>query len=58
MSKCILQINYSCSVQKTSRKNTKYWKNESILKIGHHGKVITFVKSSLLGQKVKLKKHV
>ena len=36
MSKSILQNIYSCSVQKTARKKTKYSKNESILKIGHH----------------------
>ena len=36
MSKSILQIIYSCSVQKTAPKNTKYSRNESILKIGHH----------------------
>ena len=36
MSKSILQIIYSCSVRKTAIKNTKYSRNESILKIGHH----------------------
>ena len=36
MSKSILQIIYSCPVQKTAPKNTKYLRNESILKIGHH----------------------
>ena len=36
MSKSILQIIYSCSLQKTAPKNTKYSRNESILKIGHH----------------------
>ena len=36
MSKSILQIIYSCSVQKTALKNTKYSRNESIFKIGHH----------------------
>ena len=36
MSKSILQIIYSCSVQKTAPKNTKYSRNESILKIGHY----------------------
>ena len=35
MSKSILQIIYSCSVQKIAPKNTKYSRNESILKIGH-----------------------
>ena len=46
MSKSILQIIYSCSVQKTGPKNTKYLRNESILKIGHHAKAIAFAKSS------------
>ena len=36
MSKSTLQIIYSCSVQKTAPKNTKYSRNESIFKIGHH----------------------
>ena len=36
MSNSILQIIYSCSVQKTALKTTKYSRNESILKIGHH----------------------
>ena len=38
MSKAILQIISSCSVQKTAQKNTKYLRNETILKIGHHAK--------------------
>ena len=36
MSKSILQIIYSFSVQTTAPKNTKYSRNESILKISHH----------------------
>ena len=36
MSKSILQIIYSGSVQKTALKNTKYSRNESIFKIGHY----------------------
>ena len=40
MPKCILQIIYSCSVQKTAPKKTKYWRNETLLKIGHHAKAI------------------
>ena len=36
MSKSILPIISSCSVQKTAPKNTKYSKIEGILKIGHH----------------------
>ena len=47
MSKSILQIIYSYSVQKTARKHTKYWRNESIFKIGHHAKAIAHAKSSL-----------
>ena len=46
MSKFILQIIYSCSVQKTAPKNTKYSRNETILKIGH-AKAIAHAKSSL-----------
>ena len=48
MSKSILQLIYSCSVQKTAPKNTKNSRNESILKIGHHSKAIAFAKLSLL----------
>ena len=47
MSKSILQIIYSYSVQKTASKNTKNSRNESILKIGHHAKAIAHAKSSL-----------
>ena len=53
MSKSILQIIYSCSVQKTARKNTKYSRNETILKIGHlanaiaHAKPTAFAKWSV-----------
>ena len=46
MSKCILQIIYSCSGQKTARKNTQYSRNETILKIGHNAKAIAHAKSS------------
>ena len=45
--KSILQIIYSCSVQKTAPKNIKYSRNESILKIGHHAKAIAHAKSLL-----------
>ena len=48
MSKSILQIIWSCSVQKKAApKNTKYSRNETILKIGHYAKAIAFAKSSL-----------
>ena len=35
-----LQDFYSCSVQKTARKITTYWRNETILKIGHLAKAL------------------
>ena len=47
MSKCILQNNYSCFVQKPARNNTKYSRNETIFKIGHHAKAIAHAKSLL-----------
>ena len=47
MSKSIPQIIYSYSLQKTAPKNTKYSRNESILKIGHHAKAIAHAKSSV-----------
>ena len=47
-SKSILEIIWSCSVKKTARKNTKYSRNETILKIGHHAKAICFAKSPFL----------
>ena len=52
MSTSILQIIYNCSVQKTAPKNTKYSRNESILKVGHHAckryspcKILTFAQN-------------
>ena len=57
MSKSILQIIYSCSVQKTAAKNTKYSRNESILKIGHHAcKGHSPCKILTLAQKLKFQK--
>ena len=56
MSKSILQISYCCSVQKTARKNTKYSRNETILKIGTHPKAMTLGKMVSLGQKLKFQK--
>ena len=57
MSKSILQIISSCSVQKTAPKNTKYSRNESILKIGHHAcKGYSPCKILTLAQKLKFKK--
>ena len=57
MSKSILQIIYSCSVQKTAPKNTKYSRNKTILKIGHHAcKRYSLCKIITLGQKLKFQK--
>ena len=57
MSKSILQIIYSCFVQKTAPKNTKYSRNESILKIGHHAcKGYNPCKILTLAQKLKFQK--
>ena len=47
MSKSILQIIYSFFVQKTASENTKYSRNDTILKITHHAKAIAHAKSSL-----------
>ena len=43
--KSILQIIYTTCVQKTARKNTKYSRKETILKIGHHAKAIAHTQS-------------
>ena len=57
MSKSILQIISSCSVQKTAPKNIKYSRNESILKIGHHAcKGYSPCKILTLAQKLKFQK--
>ena len=57
MSKSILQIIYSCCVQKTAPKSTKYSRNESILKIGHHAcKGYSPCKILSLAQKLKFQK--
>ena len=47
MSKSFLQNIYSCSLQKTAPKNTKYSRNETIFKIANHAKAIAHAKSSL-----------
>ena len=57
ISKSILQNISSCSVQKTARKNSKYWRNQTILKIGHRTKAIAFEKSSLW-VKIKIPKDI
>ena len=57
MSKSILQIISKFSVQKTAPKNTKYLRNESILKIGHHAcKGYSPCKILTLAQKLKFQK--
>ena len=45
-------------MQKTTRKNTKYSRNETIFKIGHDPKAIVFAKSSLWVKYSNSKKHV
>ena len=57
MSKSILQIISSCSMQKTAPKNTKYSTNESILKVGHHAcKGYSPCKILTLAQELKFQK--
>ena len=57
MSKSILQIIYSCSVQKSPPKNTKYLRNESIFKIAHHAcKGYSPCKIFTLAQNLKIQK--
>ena len=46
MSKFMLQIIYSCFVQKTARKKTKYSSDETIFKIARHAKAIAHAQSS------------
>ena len=59
MSNSILQIIYSCSLQKAAPKNTKYSRNESILKIGHHAcKGYSPCKILTLAQKLKFQKNM
>ena len=62
MRKTVVQEDYSCSVQKTAGKNTKYSRNETILKIGQlakaivHARAIGLCKMFSLGQKLKWQK--
>ena len=64
MSKSIVQGYYNYSMQKTARKTTKYSRNETILKIGHLGKAITFAwaiafpKYSIWAKNLNCLKHV
>ena len=45
MRETILQEHWSCFAQKTARKNTKYSRNETILKSGLLAKAIAHVKA-------------
>ena len=57
MSKSILQIISICSLQKTAPKNTKYSRNNNILKMGHHAcKGYSPCKILTLAQKLKFQK--
>ena len=50
MRKTAVEAHYSCIMRKTAPKNSKYWKNETILKIGkngHNAKAIAFAKWSV-----------
>ena len=57
MQKTFLQEKHTCSVQKTARKSTKYWRNATILKDAAHTKAIySLCKMVSLGQKLKMPK--
>ena len=43
----VLQEDYSCTVQKTAGKNTKYSRHEPILKIGNLARATVFAKWSV-----------
>ena len=58
MSKSILQIIQSCSVQKTRPKETRYSRNETILEIGHHAKAIAHAKCLQWVKTLNSKKYV
>ena len=57
MSKSIVEMIYSCSLQKTAAKNTKYSRNETILKIGHHAKAIAHANPHF-GSKTEIAKNM
>ena len=57
MSKSILQIIYSCSVQKTAPKTTKYSTNKTILKVGHHVAAMAYANPHF-GSKIKIPKNL
>ena len=50
MRKTFLQEHLRCFVQKTARKNTKYWRNKAILKIGLLAKAIAYAKATNMRQ--------
>ena len=56
MSKSILYSHWSNSVQKTARKNIKYSRNETRLKIGHLCMAYSLCKILNLGENFKLPK--
>ena len=63
ISKSFLLIIYSCSLQKTAPENTKYSRNETILKIGHHAKAAIMqrlqpMQNPHFGSKVKIPKNM
>ena len=64
MSKSILYSHWSNSVQKTARKNTKYSRNETMLKMGHLARyiafawAIAFAKYSIWAKNLNCLKHV
>ena len=60
MRKTTLQVHWKCSMQETVRKNSQYWRNEMILKIGkndHHAKAIAVAKWSGWVKNLKCEKH-
>ena len=63
MRKTILQEHKSCCVQKTTQKDIKYSRDETIFKIGHlakaiaHAKAIAFAKWSFWVKNYKCQKH-
>ena len=57
MRKTILQEYWSSSVQKTAPNNTKYSRNETILKMGDFAKAIAFAKWSIWVKNLKCQKN-
>ena len=50
MRKTILQEQHTCSLQKTARKSTKYWRKKTILKIDHLAKAIAHAEAIALAE--------